>query len=231
VAQLNLVRTKNLPILEQLQLEEALLRADNQNWCIINEGTPPAIVLGSSSKVEEHLTPNSLPWIRRFSGGGVVVVNESTLFFTLICQSDLLPIAPFPKPVLEYVGGLLKSALPEIEIVENDYTWKERKVAGNAQYFMKGRWLHHCSLLWDYLPEQMQLLKMPKRIPAYRNSRDHDSFLIALHKIVPEKETFLHLILEELKNHYTLQFTSLSSAQQMLTKEHRRTTQLLTKKS
>lgn len=47
-----LLRLKGVPILRQLHLEEALLRADDANYCIINEGTPePAIVLGISGWV------------------------------------------------------------------------------------------------------------------------------------------------------------------------------------
>jgi hypothetical protein len=38
-----------LPILQQLQLEEALLRATTHNWFLINEGTPaPSIIMGVS---------------------------------------------------------------------------------------------------------------------------------------------------------------------------------------
>ena len=44
-----LLRLQNFPILRQLLLEEALLRADSSNWCIINDGTSvPAIVMGIS---------------------------------------------------------------------------------------------------------------------------------------------------------------------------------------
>ena len=46
---LKLIRTRQLPILRQLRLEEALLRADSGNWCFINDGTSiPAVVLGIS---------------------------------------------------------------------------------------------------------------------------------------------------------------------------------------
>ena len=44
-----LLRLRGYPILRQLQLEEALLRADAGNWFLLNDGTPePAIVLGIS---------------------------------------------------------------------------------------------------------------------------------------------------------------------------------------
>ena len=49
----HLLHFQNLPILEQLRLEEASLRCDERNFCIINEGSTPAIVLGISGKLEE----------------------------------------------------------------------------------------------------------------------------------------------------------------------------------
>lgn len=46
---MNLVRFKRMPILEQLLLEEKLLRKSSDNWCIVNDGTnAPAIVMGIS---------------------------------------------------------------------------------------------------------------------------------------------------------------------------------------
>ena len=44
-----LVRTSGLGVLRQLKLEEALLRVDSGNWCLINDGVDtPAAVLGLS---------------------------------------------------------------------------------------------------------------------------------------------------------------------------------------
>lgn len=46
---MNLVRMNRVPILQQLQIEETLLRTSSDNWCIINDGTPdPTIVMGMS---------------------------------------------------------------------------------------------------------------------------------------------------------------------------------------
>ena len=46
---INLLRLQGLPILKQLRLEEALLRADAGNWCILNDGSATAaVVLGIS---------------------------------------------------------------------------------------------------------------------------------------------------------------------------------------
>lgn len=44
-----LLRLRGYPILEQLRLEEALLRSHTGNWFVINDGAAaPAVVLGIS---------------------------------------------------------------------------------------------------------------------------------------------------------------------------------------
>jgi hypothetical protein len=46
---MKVVRLKGMSILEQLHLEERLLRTSSDNWCLINDGTnSPAIVMGLS---------------------------------------------------------------------------------------------------------------------------------------------------------------------------------------
>ena len=89
---------ESTPIIEQLYIEEALLRADNRNILLVNVGSPPAIVMGISGKPEEliHQEKVDIPVIKRFSGGGTVVVDENTLFVTLICNTDDVPIKPSP---------------------------------------------------------------------------------------------------------------------------------------
>jgi hypothetical protein len=43
------LKLAGVPILQQLQLEEALLRATKHSWFLINEGTPqPSVVMGVS---------------------------------------------------------------------------------------------------------------------------------------------------------------------------------------
>ena len=46
---MRLVTMGGAPIMQQLHLEERLLRRTSENWCIINDGTaPPTIVMGVS---------------------------------------------------------------------------------------------------------------------------------------------------------------------------------------
>ena len=44
-----LIQCRGMPILRQLQIEEALLRKSGDNWCLLNDGSSqPAIVMGIS---------------------------------------------------------------------------------------------------------------------------------------------------------------------------------------
>lgn len=52
-----LLHLKDYPIYDQLKLEEALLRCDTRNFCIFNEGSSPAIVMGISGQVEKLVDP------------------------------------------------------------------------------------------------------------------------------------------------------------------------------
>ena len=64
---INLLRLQGLPILQQLRLEEALLRADAGNWCILNDGSATtAVVLGISG------CGALLPGIKRLCAGPTV---------------------------------------------------------------------------------------------------------------------------------------------------------------
>lgn len=48
-AVVRVLRLRGVPVLEQLRLEEALLRATSQNWLVLNDGTPgPTVVMGIS---------------------------------------------------------------------------------------------------------------------------------------------------------------------------------------
>ena len=86
---LYLIEQNQMPIFEQLQLEEALLRTDERNVCIINHGSPRAIVTGLSNEIEtlidgELVRRDSVSVIKRFSGGGTVIIDEDTLFISFL---------------------------------------------------------------------------------------------------------------------------------------------------
>lgn len=184
---IHLIQLKNVPIYEQLKLEEALLRTDHRSFCIVNFGSPKAIVMGISGKPEELLEiekvkKDKVPVIKRFSGGGTVVVDEQTLFVTFIFAKNDLEISPFPEPILQWTSALYANAwqIPGFQLKENDFCIGNLKCGGNAQYIKKDRWLHHTSFLWDYEEQNMSYLKVPKKQPKYRENRGHEAFLTKL---------------------------------------------------
>jgi len=197
------------PIYDQLLLEEALLRTDKRNWCIINEGSPPAIVLGISGKKEElvdcaRAEQDHIPLIKRFSGGGTVIVDENTLFVTFICQKEIHDFPAYPEPILRWHETLYRDVFdhPNFQLRENDFVIADRKCGGNAQYIKKDRWLHHTSFLWDYRPENMSYLLLPNKTPQYRQRRSHDDFLCRLSDYFPSKQT----LIDNLKTTLTKRF-------------------------
>ena len=229
-----LIQLKHYPIYQQLQLEEALLRCDVRNFCILNEGSSPAIVMGISGQLEQLVDPkkqqeNPLPIIRRFSGGGTVVVDEDTLFVSFICQKDLHPFPPYPEHLLRWAENIYKTAwdIPGFHLRENDYAIGERKCAGNAQYLRKDRWLQHTTFLWNYKEEKMDYLLHPAKTPRYREGRSHQDFVCRLNDHLTDKETFFQLLKSELKNRFELIELSLEDALSLVEKPHRKSTILI----
>jgi lipoate-protein ligase A len=90
--------SKAVGIKDQLRLEEALLRHDTRNWCLLKDGEPagdmarPTIVLGIGGKAAklvelERVNQDRVPLVRRFSGGGTVIVDHDSLFITFIMNT------------------------------------------------------------------------------------------------------------------------------------------------
>ncbi len=184
---LHLISLKNVPIAEQLALEERLLREDDRNFCLTNIGSPRTIVMGISGNPDllidqEKAVQDQIPILRRFSGGGTVIVDEETLFITFIFSKKTFDWPAFPETILRWTASLYQAAwnIPGFALLENDYVIKDKKCGGNAQYIRKERWLHHTSFLWNFQKSNMGYLLMPAKRPAYRQDRSHDEFLCSL---------------------------------------------------
>ena len=108
-----------LPLLDRLCLEEALLRADARNWLVTAHGEPgapgaaPTIVLGVAGQLErlvhvEAAAARGASVLRRFSGGGTVVVDAGTLFAGFVLnQRDVAPERPlFPRDIMRWSEGV-----------------------------------------------------------------------------------------------------------------------------
>ncbi|KAH7429488.1 hypothetical protein KP509_09G052000 [Ceratopteris richardii] len=218
----NLVKLRSVPILQQLLIEERLLRTNQSNWCIINDGTDPAaIVMGISGEPHNllHLDKvmhDNMQVIKRFSGGGTVIVDQNTIFVTFICCGDAIQgLSLFPRPIMQwtekYYSQVFKET-PHFRLLEHDYVFGELKFGGNAQSIVKDRWLHHTSFLWDFCNLRMSYLKMPKRAPSYRAGRAHSDFVCKLQEQFPSREVFLNSVEMALSQWFDVKETSLAEA-------------------
>jgi lipoate-protein ligase A len=229
---LNLVQLDAMPVFRQLQLEEALLRADERNWCLVNKRVAPAIVLGISAKPEqwvnrEQLKKFPIPVIRRFSGGGTVVVDEHTLFVTFICGEQATHVSAISREILRWSENIYRKVFKEIPffLKENDYTFGDKKIGGNAQYLRKGRWLLHTSFLWDFLQDRMAYLKMPPKMPLYRKERAHFDFLGKMKDYLPSQQIFFDCLIHVLSEQFVVDSVSDTELQACLSRAHRQATQ------
>ncbi|CAD6265389.1 unnamed protein product [Miscanthus lutarioriparius] len=212
---MRLVTMSSVPILQQLHLEERLLRCTPDNWCIINDSTAPAtIVMGVSGRVSElvEIQPvlrDQVPVVRRFSGGGTVIVDQGTVFVTFICNKNAVTgLQPFPRDIMSWSGqlyGKVFDRFGEFHLRENDYAFSHRKFGGNAQSITKNRWVHHTSFLWDYDVKNMDYLKIPKRAPEYRLARNHTDFLCRMKEYIPSRSVFTDGVIAALGEHFSVQ--------------------------
>ena len=227
---INVLRVSGWPIVRQLQAEEALLRADTGNWCLINEKAAPAVVLGISSKPEQHLNliklkQSPIPVFRRYSGGGSVVIDHDTLFVTLIANEACSGVSCRPDLIMKWNGQLYSQLFKDAyQVVENDFTYQGRKFGGNAQYLTKRRWLQHTSLLWDFTDEMMDYLQHPPKSPKYRDGRLHGEFLCRLKEVCRTPDAIFSKILARLSAQFKIHVRSENDLEPILALPHRQTT-------
>ena len=195
-AVLHVLRASRLPILAQLHIEEALFRATSNNYLLINDGVEsPAIVLGISGKPEalvheDRARKLGVPLVKRFTGGGTVVVDEDSIMATVIVGGGAsgFGLDCFPRQIMEWTHGLLTGGRNAFSLRENDFTIGSRKIGGNAQAISGDKFLQHTSFLWDYQDDRMALLKAPEKQPAYRERREHGGFVERLKQTMPDAE-------------------------------------------
>ncbi len=179
-------------VAENLALDEAMLiEADEGRGPPLVRSWEPgeyAVVLGASRRLrdEVHLDAcraDGVPILRRSSGGGTVLIGPGTLNVTVILPETAGPglaaVDAAQRHVLDRLAGSIRALGPPVEVrAHGDLVLGDRKCAGSAQRRLRGWFLVHCSILYDFPIDRIgRYLAVPDRQPAYRRGRDHREFL------------------------------------------------------
>jgi lipoate---protein ligase len=191
--------------IENLALDEALLLAAEEaaggEVLRLWENHGFAVVLGSSGCVIDANLPlceaDSVPILRRSSGGGTVLVGPGCLCFSFVLAYDSAPGLNEIPASNRYVLGRMRHALRTIvpdAVLEgtSDLAVDGRKFAGNAQQRKRRHFLHHGTLLCGFDLEKIaRYLNPPERQPEYRRNRSHSDFVMNLPVGVAEVKRLL----------------------------------------
>jgi lipoate-protein ligase A len=167
----------------------------------------PCVVVGRSSKIAEevHLDRcerDSVPVLRRMSGGGTIVAGPGCAMFSVLLSLDARPecrsLDGAHRTVMTRVCQAMQCSLDEYGIDQKvdirgicDLTIDGQKISGNALR-LKRHWLmYHGTLLID-MPLQWisEYLAMPPKQPEYRQGRSHDQFVTGLGERIREPGVF-----------------------------------------
>jgi len=180
----------SMSLFAQLELEEALLRADDRNWLLLARGGAPTIVMGVSGDLDSLVDVSAaraarVPVMRRFTGGGTVVTDAGTALVSFVVGRGAAAGAPaFPRDIMSWSAAAYAPVFAALAprgggfaLRDHDYALGDRKVGGNAQAVSRDRWVHHTSFLWDASATRLALLKLPPKRPAWRGDRAHGDFV------------------------------------------------------
>jgi lipoate-protein ligase A len=177
---------------ENVALDEALLLAaesgDGDEILRFWEWPAPAVVLGSGGRLADDVdeaacSAESVPIVRRSSGGGTVLLGRGCLLYTLVLSYQRDPVLTDIRQSYRFILGRIAAALAEsVGSLEqagiSDLVHAGRKFSGTAQQRKRSFLLHHGTLLYDMdLSQIPRYLREPPRQPEYRGGRSHLAFV------------------------------------------------------
>lgn len=148
------------------------------------------VVLGRTCQEQQDVfltecQQKKIPILRRSSGGGTVLQGPGCLNFSLILSKESRPalehITESYRIILEKVQQSLKGVNIQSEfkpICDLVWTHNGKKFSGNAQKRGRKYILHHGTILYNFdLSLIASCLKMPPKMPEYRQQRSHLDFM------------------------------------------------------
>ncbi len=142
-----------------LAIEEVLLKNSTEEYFILGINKPSLIIGKHQSAHREantkFVTENSIPVIRRISGGGTVFHDKGNLNFTFIRNSEEGHQIDFQKHTLPVLKFLSSIGVDATLGPKNDLQAYGFKVSGNSEHVHGNRVLHHGTLLFSVSLEML----------------------------------------------------------------------------
>ncbi|MBF0593826.1 MAG: lipoate--protein ligase family protein [Candidatus Omnitrophica bacterium] len=148
------------------------------------------VVLGRTGKEEEDVnidavTTDRIPVLRRSSGGGTVLQGPGCLNFSVILSKKERPVLESISGSYVYILERVVNALRELgvaavfrPICDLALEPTQQKFSGNAQRRGRQYILHHGTILYAFDLERIsKYLRMPCKMPEYRQARPHADFI------------------------------------------------------
>ena len=140
-----------------LAFEETVLRDRTEGDYLLLWQNDNTIVIGQNQNAEGEINRafvegHHIRVVRRTTGGGAVYHDLGNLNYSFITDAgdaERLTMERFTRPVVEALRGL---GLRAEASGRNDILVEGRKVSGTAQRLLRGRILHHGTLLFDADP-------------------------------------------------------------------------------
>ncbi len=181
---------------DNLACDEALLddseATDGEEILRFWEPRKYFIVLGYSNAWKEEVSlpaqkSKTVPIFRRCSGGGTVLQGPGCLNYSLILKISQNGASGNIRATNKYVMERHRQALETLTGKKvavqghTDLTIRELKFSGNSQRRKQKRLLFHGTFLLDFdLLRLDRCLHVPVKQPAYRQNRNHSSFVTNL---------------------------------------------------
>jgi len=143
-----------------LAVDEYLLKNKTEEYLILGINSP-SVIIGKHQVAHREadtrfMHEKGIPVIRRISGGGTVYHDFGNLNFTFIINSSKGKQVDFRKytaPVIEFLSTIGVRA--EFE-GKNDLKISGLKISGNAEHVHRERVLHHGTLLFSTLLDDLR---------------------------------------------------------------------------
>ena len=178
---------------ENLALDEALLEQaeagqSDDDVLRLWESRQTAVIIGRSSRIQDEVdvaacTKDSIPILRRCSGGTSVVIGPGCLMYGVVLSYRRNPALRMVDVAHKYVLGKVTEAVNQVvpsAVFQgtSDLTLDNRKFSGNSLRCKRDHLLYHGTVLCDFAVELIgRWLKLPPRQPDYRHERSHEEFV------------------------------------------------------